>query len=518
VNILLVYPKFPENNFWSSAASLWFVRKKSAMWSLSLPTIAAMSPRSWNQELVDMNIEHLLDRQIKKADMVFISAMIVQEKSAREVIARCQKFGKRVVAGGALFFRVDPGDWPGVDHLFYGEAERTMPQFLADLEGGMLKKIYQPGEWTDMLKTPPPRLDLVKLFEYTIAPIQLSRGCPHNCNFCSVRVMCGTKMRFKSWEQIKVELDNLYAAGWRSTVMFVDDNLIGSLPELRKILPLLYRWQQDHGFPFDFMAQTTILLANHEDLMDLLVLCRFKKVFIGIETVNEASLAGCNKNQNVKVKNGLEGCVLTIMGKGLQVMAGFIVGFDQDEPTIFREIFNFIQKTGIVVGMLNVPIALPHTDFWEEMKNAKRLLKEPICDILNFFPKMDVKVLLEGFRWLQNELYSPKNYFRRVRNMINNLKPTPSRKPSFTELKAFGHSLWRIGIFSRYNFRYDKLLIRTVSAKAGLFAEAVQSSIQFVHYRFITRKMSKTIRRSMKKYRPSHVHSRQVLKKSLTES
>ena len=483
MNVLHIYPICPKDNFWSSAGSLWFVGKKAAIAPLPAPTIGAMLPSDWNQKLVDMNIESLEDRDISWANMVFISAMIIQEKSTLEVIARCRSLNKRMVAGGPLFFNAKPDDFPGVDHIFIGEAEITLPLFLKDLANGTAKRIYQSAEKPELCLSPLPKIDLIKMQKYTIMPMQYSRGCPHRCEFCSVYAMLGTKLRVKSPTQIIAELDAYYNAGWRGTIFFVDDNFIGLLHEARKMLTALIGWQKKHHFPFDFMTQTSIKLADDDDLLKMMRLARFKKVFIGIETVNEASLKSCNKLQNTG--RDLADCVKKIMRSGLQVMAGFIVGLDGDKLDIFRDLYDFIQKTGIVVAMVNPVLILPWTELEKRMRKEGRLIADPEKDPgsfgLNYRPIMGARELMEGYRWLQEKLYGKKDYYRRVQQMIRNLKPTRGRMPSRVELRALFLSLWKIGILS-HDWRYFRLLLRTFVEKTDLMTEAVQAAIMHVHY------------------------------------
>jgi radical SAM superfamily enzyme YgiQ (UPF0313 family) len=486
MKILLVYPVCPKNNFWSSAGSMPFVPgKKAAMAPLGLQVVAGLLPSEWELKLIDLNIEELTKEDIDWADMVMISAMIEQEKSAREVVARCKARGKKVVAGGTLFFNARPEDFSGVDCIFSGEAELTMPLFLADLRNGELKRVYQSIVRPDLSKMqlPMPRLDLIKMDKYTIMPIQFSRGCPYRCKFCSVSVIFGTKMRFEKISRFIAKVQAYYDAGFRGTLMIVDDNFIGLPAMAEELLDALYEWQKAHDFPFDWIVQTTVLLADHDRLMNKMALARVKKTFIGIESINDESLALCNKKQNVG--RDLVADVKKILRFGIQVMAGIIVGLDGDKPNIFQKMYEFLQTAGITVAMVNLPIFLPHTELRAEMERTKRLIGDPANDPTSFGlyyrPTMDARTLVEGFRWLQEKLFEKKSYYRRVWQMINLLKPTCGRKISRLELKAFHLSLWRIAALS-HDWRYIRLLIQTAIIKIRLIPEVVQAAIMLVHY------------------------------------
>ncbi|MDD4902163.1 MAG: B12-binding domain-containing radical SAM protein [Patescibacteria group bacterium] len=513
VKVLMIYPLFPKANFWSGHWALWFVGKKSAILSLALPMIAALLPATWQVTFWDMNVEPwwkrwMLKRQIKKADLVFLSAMEEQKESALEVIGLCND--TRVVAGGPLFFQAEPNEFPGVDHIFSGEAELTLPEFISawekyqalpekDRKEDVFKSVYSSAKFCDLALLPPPRLELAKIHRYTIVPIELGRGCPHQCTFCSIHAIAGTKLRFKPWEKVKVELDNLRRVFKHGTVFIVNDNLLASPRYLEEFLDHLLPWQIENHFPFDFIFQSDIRMADHERLMKKMAACRFKKVFIGIESINDASLESCHKTQNVG--RDLVADVKKIMKHGLEVMAGIIVGLDGDTPAIFKVLYEFLQKSGIIVAMVNVVLILRHTEDWIRMKAEGRLVDKPLEGILNYKPIcMDPKELVDGFLWLQKQLFLPRNYFARVRNAIKNLEPTPARRPSLSELKAFAHSLWRIGIFSRYNWRYIRLLLTTFFAKFGLFASGVTWTIMLTHYRKVVALQRKAVTIARRRY------------------
>ncbi len=186
-----------------------------------------MLPADWNKRLVDLNIQWLKAEDLLWADYVFISGMTVQRASAEQVIARCKALGVKTVAGGPLF-TMEPDEFPDVDHFVLNEAEITLPPFLADLERGTLQRTYTTAEYADIQQTPMPLWSLVEMDRYATLNIQFSRGCPYNCDFCNVTALLGHRPRTKTTAQILAELDSMYAQGWRQSVFFVDDNLIGN--------------------------------------------------------------------------------------------------------------------------------------------------------------------------------------------------------------------------------------------------------------------------------------------------
>ena len=317
MNTLLIYPAFPDT-FWSFKHALKFIRKRSAFPPLGLLTVGSMLPSGWPKRLVDLNVNRLTEKDLAWADSALISAMAVQRESARQVIARCQKAGLKVVAGGPLFTD-EHKEFKGVDHFILNEAELTLPPFLRDLSHGCAQKLYATAEFADIKNTPPPMWELIDLKRYAAMSIQFSRGCPFNCDFCNITALLGHRVRIKTAAQIIAELDGLYLAGWRGQIFFVDDNFIGNRNYLlNELLPALIEWQKDKK-QIRFNTESSVDLADNQNLMEMMVAAGFDSVFIGIETPNEAGLAECNKKQN-KNRDLIES-VKRIQRAGLQVQA-----------------------------------------------------------------------------------------------------------------------------------------------------------------------------------------------------
>jgi len=425
MNILLVYPVFPDT-FWSFKHALRFVRKKASTPPLGLITVAALLPKDWNKRLVDMNVEHLRDADIHWADMVFVSAMVVQRSSTFEVIHRCKTAGKIIVAGGPIFL----GEWekfPEVDHFVLNEGEITLPEFLRDLEAGNPKRVYSTAEFADLTQSPLPLWELVKHKHYDSLSIQYSRGCPFNCDFCNITAMLGHKPRTKSAVQIIAELNKMSELGWTRDVFFVDDNFIGNNRQLKEeILPAIIEWRKDNP-DVRFITEASINLADDPKLIKMMTASGFKSIFVGIETPDNASLEECHKAQNLR--RDLAESVNILQRNGLQVMGGFIVGFDSDTASIFRQQVDFIQKTGIVtamVGMLQAPYG---TKLYARMADEGRILHEMTGDnadgSTNILPKMGIEALNAGYKRLIKGLYEPKFFYQRGENFPVSLQTSP---------------------------------------------------------------------------------------------
>jgi radical SAM superfamily enzyme YgiQ (UPF0313 family) len=493
VKALLIYPEFPDT-FWSFRYALKFIHRKASSPPLGLLTIAAMLPEAWEKRLVDMNVKRLDEEDVRWADLAFVSAMSVQKESVKEVIQRCKTAGVRIVAGGPLF-TTEYEAFGDVDHLVLNEAEITLPPFLEDFGKGEAGHFYTTDQWADIRETPIPLWALIKMKHYASINIQYSRGCPFNCEFCDITLLCGRTPRTKDKDQIIRELDSVYASGFRGQVFFVDDNFIGNKKKLKEeVLPVIIEWMERRKYPFSFNTQASIELSDHKDLMEMMVRAGFDVVFIGIETPHEQSLAECSKFQNRN--RDLLSSVRKIQKAGLEVQGGFIVGFDNDPPTIFDTQIKFIQKSGVVTAMVGVLIALPRTKLYERLKKEHRLLKETSGNntdfATNFIPRMDYDLLINGYRKVLSTLYSPKHYYKRVRTFLREYIPPGKKKKAFRfrphYLGAFFRSVVILGVVGKERFQYWRLLLWTAISRPRLLPQAVTLSIYGYHFRKIFEK------------------------------
>ena len=483
MNVLLLSPEYPDT-FWSFKHALKFIHKRASLPPLGLLTVAAMLPPDWEKRLVDLNVRKLTDKALRWADVVFISAMIVQRDSAQALIARCRAAGKTIVAGGPLFTS-EHEQFPGVDHFVLNEAEVTLPGFLRYFARGCAQPVYTSPELPDLGATPEPLWALVELRRYASMCIQYSRGCPFDCEFCDVTAKFGHRPRTKTPTQVIAELEGLHRAGWRGPVFFVDDNLIGNKRALKtELLPALIEWQKRRGVPL--FTEASINLADDEALMTQMAEAGFDMVFIGIETPDEAGLAECAKRQNQH--RDLVADVKRIQRAGLQVQGGFIVGFDSDTPTIFRRQIEFIQKSGIVTAMVGLLNALPDTKLYARLKREGRLLNQSTGNnadgTTNFAPCMQMEALREGYRSILKHIYAPGPYYQRVRTFLREYKrPRFSAAMDWSRLMAFGLSSVRLGVIGRERFQYWRLLIWTFFHRPALLPLAVTFSIYGHHFR-----------------------------------
>ena len=490
MKILLVSPKYPDT-YWSFKHALKFISKKANNPPLGLMTVAALLPEDWTKKLVDLNVRSLHDKEILWADYVMVGAMSVQERSASEVINRCRELNRKVVAGGPLFTG-DPEPWSNVDHMVLNEAEITLPEFLSDLEKGQPKKIYSTCDFADVKTSPAPDYSLINASHYGQLSIQYSRGCPYHCEFCEITALLGRKVRVKTGAQIVEELETIYQKGFRGNVFFVDDNFIGNRHHLkRELLPAIFSWNESHRFPFSFTTEASINLADDPELLKQVANAGFNRVFIGIESPDEESLKECDKKLNLE-RDMMES-VREIQSAGIEVTAGFIVGFDHDTTAVFQNQVDFIQRSGIMTAMVGLLNAPTRTRLYHRLKREGRIIGNYEGDntnySMNFVPKMNKEILLSGYQTILTGIYSSKPYYYRLKRFLQEFEPAArfGRRLTFESIMALFRSMLYIGILGSDRTYYWKLLLWSLVRRPQVFPLAVTHSIYGYHFRKVFR-------------------------------
>ncbi|MFU8829034.1 MAG: B12-binding domain-containing radical SAM protein [Phycisphaerales bacterium] len=486
MNILLVSPKNPDT-FWSFNHVLKMAGKKSAFPPLGLLTVAGMLPSDWNLRLVDLNVRALADADLEWADAVFLSAMIVHEPSVREVIQVCKAHAKPLVAGGPLF-TTGAERFDEIDCCVIGEAEDIIGNIVGDLERGTLQRRYEAAQRPDVTTTPLPRWDLIDTDDYLMMSVQCSRGCPFDCEFCDITAVYGRLPRVKTPEQMVAELDAVIDTGWIGPIFVVDDNFIGNRAKAKTLLRTIIDWRSRCGARNKFITEASMNLVDDEELLRLMVDAGFNQVFIGIESPEEASLRECNKVQNTK--RDLVESVRKIHQAGLQVMAGFIVGFDADRADVFERQKRFIQEAGVVTAMVGLLTALPGTRLFTRLTSEGRIVGQSTGNnldaVLNFEPTLDRTVLVDGYRHLVKDLYAPRQYYQRVRRFLEDYRPSPaSGRVSRSDIRAFLSSIWVVGIAHKGRREYWKLMAGSLIRSPRTFRQAAELAIRGHHFRLI---------------------------------
>ncbi|NTW13465.1 MAG: B12-binding domain-containing radical SAM protein [Candidatus Moranbacteria bacterium] len=497
MNVLLVYPECTDT-FWSFKHALKFTGKKAAFPPLGLLTVGAMIPRQWKTVLVDENVERLTEKMIEASDIILVSAMLAQSEATELVLTRCRALGKRTVLGGPMA-TADPERFSGLaDHLVLGEAELTFPRFLRDIESGNIDPVYkpEPNTWADLRETPIPRWDLVRknMHKYSSMAVQSGRGCVWDCEFCNVIDLFGRRIRLKSESMVVAELESLRRTGWKGSVFFVDDNFIANIKKAKLVLAETAKFQEKHGYPFQFYTQVDITLADDEELIDLMRRAVFFRVFIGIETPEIESLIASNKHQNVGVD--VPKAVGRLLSAGIQVQAGFVIGFDSDTGETFGKMIRFIQETGIMTAMVGTLQALPGTKLYKRLESEGRLLGKSTGDntdgSVGYIPKnMSPEELEKGYGRIVSAIYSPERYDRRLQLFLLHYRPNDSLRQglSWGGTQAFFLSMVLIGFFSRARKWYWKSLFGAMKNNIRALPAAIEHWVLWYHFHIVARKV-----------------------------
>ena len=485
MKVLLINPEFPDT-YWSFRHALPFEGKRCAFPPLGLLTVSALLPENWERRLVDLNVQPLKESDIEWADMVFATAMLVQKESLREIAKKCKAMGKRVVLGGP-YVTSTIEELPDADHLFLGEAETTLPEFVRDLEHGDAKPVYKSAERPPLSISPMPHFHLANMKRYSAMSVQYSRGCPFSCEFCDIIEIYGRVPRTKSIQQVLAEFDALYDLKWRGTVFIVDDNFIGNKKNVRILLPELAKWQKARGYPFSLITESSLNLADDEALLASMREAGFRRVFIGIETPVEESLHEAQKSQN---RGDLLNSVKKIQSYGMEVMAGFIVGFDNDPADIFERQINFIRESAIPLAMVGMLNALPDTQLWKRLEKEGRLLGEAsgnnTVSTVNFVPKMDLDILVSGYHSIMRTIYKPSEYYQRV---LNSLRETSTVQPevlNYTLLRAItslSHIFFKLGVLDRERREFWRFMVQAMKEHRNRMADLFRLAAVGYHFR-----------------------------------
>jgi len=531
MNVLLVYPEIPDNTYWSFSGALPFIGKRVALPPLGLATLAAMLPPQWSLRLIDSNITVVSDADLQWAHMVLLSAMIIQAPSFHALAMRARAHGCKVVAGGPY-----PSQYYGeleveIDHLLLGEAESgVLSAFIADLDHNRARRIYarltlrrdRDGHSIDAAElqrlrafagcdadiaiveqrpslhdSPLPRFDLLDLKQYGSMAIQLSRGCPYDCDFCNEPAFFGHQPRLKTAVQINRELQSLYDLGFRGPIFFVDDNFIGNISQVNTVLKHIGDFQQQHNFPFSFYTEASINLAHEPPLMQAMAQAGFNMVFVGIETTDTATLQAANKLHNTRAD------LLTDVGRilqhGIEVTAGFIIGMDAEPEDACEQIFQFVQTAGIPTVMVSLLTPLRGSKLYERLHREKRLCEARLLGNnthnfeLHFRPDRgrDPQQIVNQYKQLLRRLYdrSGRNYFARCQRLLEQIHtdtPTCVRPVRAAEALAAWRSLCRQSCRS-YSLAYARLLVNCICHRRRQLPEAIRLAITGHHLLQITR-------------------------------
>ena len=492
---LLVYPEFQSASFWNYREACRIKGARYPAAPLGLLTVAALLPPGWELRLVDRNVEDFDERLLDWADLVMVGGMIPQQPDHLAIIEKARARGKRVVSGGPDATN-SPHLYRAADHLVLGEAESTLPLFLADLAAGRAGPLYRSAERADLTRSPVPRWDLVDVDRYAYVGLQWSRGCPFNCEFCDIIELFGRVPRLKQPGQVLGELDNLYRLGWRGSVDIVDDNFIGNQRAVAGLLRDIIRWQEEHGWPFEFGTEVSLNLADRPQLLELMRQAGFRVVFTGIETADQAALVKMGKLQNAK--RDIRASVSKLHASGMMVMAGYILGLDGEGDDAADRIIELIDASAVPVDMVGLLFALPSTQLARRLAKEGRLPAhfevistgmggDQCSEGLNFVTSRPKSQILRDYVRILRAIYSPAAYFDRVLRMALALghrgrKLSLGAGGQIKDAATFFRMIWNIGLRQRWGWRWWSLLGQVLMRNPRSIRYALWMATLYLHF------------------------------------
>jgi radical SAM superfamily enzyme YgiQ (UPF0313 family) len=394
----------------------------------AIATVAAFAPPGVRPVLLDESIAPVpLDAP---ADYIGITANIAQLPRALELARQFRARGRKVVIGGP-HATLDPAAFDGFcDVLVTGEFEGMAETFYADMLGGALKPRYDGGR-PDITSSPAPAWELFDNERALIGVAQTSRGCPFECNFCDVIQYVGRVQRHKTNEQVIAEMQKLYDLGYNN-IQIADDNFTVYRRRAASLLEALAAWNGRGGRDFVmFGTQISVDIARDDKMLALCAEAGLTNLFVGIESVNEASLKASGKRQNLV--SDMAGRVENIVSHGIDVTAALMLGFDPDTLDIFEQQHDFAMDLPVSTFKISVLTAPTATPLHEEMARSGRLVP---AEDRNIFPsaelstnivpaQMSAEQLYVGTRWLISRLFHPQAFLRRVDRACAILTPNP---------------------------------------------------------------------------------------------
>ncbi|MBE9177888.1 DUF4070 domain-containing protein [Oculatella sp. LEGE 06141] len=497
MRVLLLYPLFPKS-FWSFEKTLELVNRKALLPPLGLITVASLLPQEWEFKLVDRNVREITEAEWHWADLVLLSAMIVQKKDFADQIQAAKRRGKRVAVGGPYPTALpDEAREAGADYLILDEGEITLPLFIEAVQQGKTSGVFRSdGVKPDVTSTPVPRFDLLDFNAYDNMSVQFSRGCPFQCEFCDIIVLYGRKPRTKTPEQLLAELDRIYELGWRGGVFMVDDNFIGNKRNVKLLLKELKVWQAERGYPFSFVTEASIDLADDQELMDLMLDCYFGSVFLGIETPDEESLSLTKKFQNTR--SPLADSVERIITSGLRVMAGFIIGFDGEKPGAGDRLLRFVEQSTIPTAIFSMLQALPDTALWHRLEKEGRLRTKNAdinqTTLMNFIPTRPIEDITREYIEAFWQLYDPEKYldrsYRHIMLLGEPRAKSTAQPINLKQLRGLMILIWRQGVKRKTRWKFWHHLFSVIKHKPSLWTRFLVTCAygeHFADYRYIVR-------------------------------
>ncbi len=487
MNVILLYPKTPISVL--HLEDIFRMRgTKVPNPPLGILTVAAFLPKDWNLKLFDLNVCDLTEQDWEWADVVMISGMIVHRDGMLSLIRESKERGKKVVVGGPYATSVPEQVLEaGCDVLFKGEAEDSIHRLISALEEGQEQGVFERDGNPLMTESPVPRYDLLKLSDYAFMTLQISRGCPYDCEFCDIVNLFGRKTRYKTPDQVTEELETLYNLGWKNLVFIVDDNFVGSKTRAREILHAMIAWNERRGKPFRYWCQLPVNVGQDQEMLDLMTEANFVYVYLGVEHPDEDVLKSVDKGHNVR--NPIVESLFNINKSGLAVVAGFVLGFDGESKGVGERICEFVEKTGTVLPLIGTLTALPNSRLWARLREEGRLVDDVGYGAfsegyLNFSPTRPESEILEEYLQAWDYLYEPSRFLARVYRQHRAMDPVPKSQSvnewsrlTINEARILMHHVWRHGIIASHRWQFWRQLFGVLFKNPTRFGPYIECCI-----------------------------------------
>lgn len=417
MKIVIIGPSTDLESYWDHSSMKVLFQGRSNEPFLSLPTLAAMTPREHVVELIDERVRAIdFDRGY---DVVAISIpMTLFCKRAYEIadLFRKKQPSAKVLMGGphVVFYEEETLDH--CDAICVGEAESIWEQMLRDVQDGCLKRRYQAAKPCDLRSSPVPRYDLLARDKdrYAGGAIQTTRGCPNDCEFCSISLISGRRIRYKSPEQIVEEIKNVKRHFGHNRINILDDNFISNRKNALAILKAIEPHKVSWG------TQVSINVADDPEMLEAMKRSGCFFLFIGFESLSDANIEEMNKKVNVRV-DYLK-AIDTISSYGIHVVGSFIIGLKHDQLQSFKQMVDFVNNSSMSWFYLQLINAHPKTRLYDMVKEAgllrsidKRLdgMKATIAH-----PTLSFDMLEDGFSYIYREISCSKNALNRLKRIF----------------------------------------------------------------------------------------------------
>ncbi len=402
MRIAFIIPRWPKDSFWDVIAF------KFPLLSTSL--LAGLTPSHHQMSIIDESLSEIDFNQ--EVDVVAITAITPLAPRGYEIADQFREKGRKVVMGGIHVSWLPEEAKAHSDSVVIGEADEIWVDILTDMEKGEPKPFYRQKDKTDLSHLPLPRRDLFPQRGYLFHNlIQTTRGCPYDCEFCSVTALHGRSYRMRPIAQVEKEIQSLDRS--KAYIFFVDDNLVGNLSHAKELLTMLSHYH------LRWVSQGPIHLAEDKELIPLMAKAGCHGLFIGFESLREENLTLMGKRIN-RIE-AYERGIQKLHDAGIGVYASFVFGYDYDDPSVFDEFLEFAERNRIEGAFLPILTPFPGTRIYERLKKEGRLLTEDWSKYdmatVVFQPKrMTVEELQEGFWKVNRSFYSVSSILKRIFN------------------------------------------------------------------------------------------------------